>query len=233
MKFVFIMLFSAISMSSFAQFKSEDSASVNITGGNTDLKTYTFKSDNSYTVEKSVYRAHGSYHYGESDSVRSAENWDFGLRYDYNFLPTTGMYVGELIEADRFAGYDRRYNTDLGLTHIFYKSDSATFLAEAGLRYAIEKPLDNSEDKKDFKGRIYTEITEKLQDNLKGKFWIEYLPNFSESKDYLVNLEPSLIITLTKTFSMKTAYLWKYDNEPPTGKSKYDHNYTLSLLANF
>lgn len=233
MKIIFITLLFAMSFSSLAQFKSEDSASVNITGGNTDLKTYTFKSDNAYTLDKSVFKMNGSYHYGESDSVRSAENWALGLRYDYNAFPKTGMYVGELIEADRFAGYDRRYNTDLGLTHSIYKTDLKALLVEAGLRYAVEKPLDNSEDKKDFKGRVYGEISHTLKENIKGKFWIEYLPNFSESEDYLVNLEPSLIVTLTSTFSMKTAYLWKFDNLPPAGKSKYDHNYTLSLIANF
>ncbi len=233
MKFMFLVLLSAISISSFAQFKSEDSAAINVAGGNTDLKTYTFKSDNSYTISKSTYKFLGMYHYGESDSVRSAENWELGLRYDYAFFPETGMYVGELVEADRFAGYDRRYNSDLGATHIFYKSDSALLVGEAGLRYTIEKPLTSEEDKKDFKGRLYVEITETLKENVKGKIWVEYLPNFSEGSDYLVSLEPSLIVTLSKTFSMKTAYLWKYDNVPPTGKSKYDYNYTLSLIANF
>ncbi len=233
MKFISIVLLSTLSISSFAQFKSEDSASINVAGGNTDLKTYTFKSNNGYTVDKSTYKFLGSYHYGESDSVRSAENWSLGLRYDYSFAALTGLYFGELIEADRFSGYDRRYNTDLGLTHYFYKSDSSTLLTEGGLRYTIEKQLDNSEDKKGFKGRLYVEATEVIKENVKGKFWVEYLPNFSESEDYLLNVEPSLIITLNKNFSMKTAYLWKYDNQPTLGKSKYDYNYTLSLLANF
>ena len=233
MKFMFVMLLSAISISSFAQFKSEDSASVNISGGNTDVEAYTFKSNNSYAAGKSTYKFVGLYHYGESDGIRNAENWELGLRYDYSFFPETGLYFGELVEADRYAGYDRRYNTDLGVTHIFYKSDSATLLGEAGLRYTIEKPLLNLEDKKDFKGRLAFEVTEEFKKNIKGKFWLEYLPNFSEGKDYLLSLEPSLVITLSETFSMKTAYLWKYDNVPPLGKSKYDYNYTLTLIANF
>ncbi|WP_372655532.1 YdiY family protein [Halobacteriovorax sp.] len=233
MKSVFIVLLSVLSLTSFAQFKSEDSASINIAGGNTDLKTYTLKSNNAYEVNKSIYKFNGAYHYGESDSVRSAENWSLGLRYDYAFLPLTGLYFGELIEADRFSGYDRRFNTDLGMTHFFYKSDSSSLLAEAGLRYTIQKQLDNSEDKKGFKGRLFVEATEVIQENIKGKFWVEYLPNFSESEDYLLNIEPSLIIALNKTLSMKTAYLWKYDNQPTVSKSKYDYNYTLSLIANF
>lgn len=233
MKSIFVILLATFSISSFAQFKSEDSASINVAGGNTDLKTYTFKSNNGYTVDKSTYKFLGSYHYGESDSVRSAENWSLGLRYDYAFLPKTGLYFGELIEADRFSGYDRRFNTDLGGTHFFYKSDSSTLLAEVGLRYTVEKALDNSEDKKDFKGRLYVEAVEVIQENVKAKLWAEYLPNFSESEDYLLNIEPSLIVALTKTFSMKTAYLWKYDNQATAGKSQYDYNYTLSLLANF
>lgn len=233
MKFMFVMLLSAISISSFAQFKSEDSASVNIAGGNTDLKTYSFKSDNAYAVDKSTYKLLGTYQYGESDSVRSAENWSLGLRYDYAFLPKTGLYFGELVEADRFSGYDRRFNTDLGITHIFYKSDSSSLLAESGMRYTIEKALYDGADEKDFKGRLYVEAVEVLKENVKGKFWVEYLPNFSESDKYLVNLEPSVIVTLSKTFSMKSAYLWKYNNAPISGKSKYDYNYTLSLLANF
>jgi putative salt-induced outer membrane protein len=228
------LILSVIASSAFAEFKSEDSATVNLTGGNADLKTYNFSSKNSYKKDKSEVKLTGAYNYGESNDVRSAENWNVGLRYDYSFNDKMSAFLGEIVEADRFAGIERRYNTDLGLKYIFTKTDRTNFFAELGYRYTKEESTDASiKDRDDQKARAYAEISRKFKDYLTGKYWIEYIPNFSESDDFLINMEPSLIVTLSKVFSLKSAYLWKYDNEPTPGNGKHDYNYTLSLIANF
>ena len=234
MKLVFILLVSFFSLTANAEFTSEDSASITLTGGNTQFESYALKSLNTYKKDKSSYKLNGGYNYGESSNVTSSENWNIGLRYDYALSDNSSLYIGEVAEADRFTGVSRRYNTDVGYKHTFVKNDNTHFFSELGYRYSIEKNVDQSvADKKDSKGRVYLEGTKTLKSNIKGKFWLEYLPNFSSTDDYLINLEPSLIITLNSVFSMKTAYLWKYNNGPSLGTGKHDYNYTLTLISNF
>ena len=231
---LFTLILCALSLNTYAQFSSEDTATVNITGGNTDLKTYALKSVNAYKWTKHSLGLNGLYNYGESDKERSAENWNLGLRYDFIFSDKVSLYFGELLEADRFAGVKRRYNTDLGAKYTFINTDKTKLFAELGYRYTIEESTDTTAaDRKDSKGRAYLETSRVFKKDLTGKFWVEYLPNFSNSDDFLINLEPSIIVALSSTFSMKSAYLWKYDNSPNAGNGKHDYNYTLSLIANF
>jgi putative salt-induced outer membrane protein len=234
MKKLFTFVLCLLSLNLYATFKSEDSVSIALTGGNTEFESYALKSLNTYTEEKNSFKLNGAYNYGESSKIRSAENWNIELRYDYALNDKSSLYMGEKIEADRFSGVKRRYNTDVGYKHTFIKSDNGKLFAELGYRYSIEKNVDTSvTDQKDSKGRIFIEGSKNFKKSAKGKLWIEYLPNFSESEDYFLNLEPSLIVSLTSVFSMKTAYLWKYNNGPPNGSGKHDYNYTLTLIANF
>ncbi|MBT3980863.1 MAG: DUF481 domain-containing protein [Bacteriovoracaceae bacterium] len=223
-----------VSTSVQAQFQTEDSASVNLTGGNTDLKTYNFASQNSYQYHQNLLALSGGYNYGESEKVRIVENWNVGLRYDFSLTSDLSVFFGEMAESDRYSGLKRRYNTDIGMKVALSKSEAHHVLTELGYRYSVEKNTVSTVAKKKYsKGRVYLEGHKSFKSDLSGKLWIEYLPNFSESKDYQINFEPSIIVTLTSIFSMKTAYLWKYDNFPVPGKGMHDYHYTLSLIAKF
>lgn len=228
------MLLFLLSLNTKAQFTSEDTATINITGGNTDLKTYALQSLNTYEWSKHSAKLSGAYNYGESDKVRSSENWNLGLRYSLLLSKKVSVYLGELLEADRFAGIKKRYNTDLGSKYTFIENDSMNLFCELGYRYTVEKSTNTStKDKKDSKGRAYLETSKNFKKDLIGKFWLEYLPNFSQTDDYLINLEPSITMALSSIFSMKSAYHWKYNNAPNTGIGKHDYTYTLSLITKF
>ena len=230
----FVLLCALFSVQAFAEFKSSSEASSIITGGNTDLKTYLLKTENKWTKNKNVFSLNGSYTYGESDEVRSAERWTLGLRYDRVLSEKLNGFVGELVEANRFAGFSRRFNTDAGVKFKFVKNDKTEAFAEAGMRYTVEKRRDESvADLKDTKARTYFEIKRKITDSVDGRFWLEYIPNFSNSDDWLVNFEPSLAVALNKVFSLKFAFLWNYDNEPAVGSGKHDYTYTTGIIAAF
>ena len=70
-------------------------------------------------------------------------------------------------------------------------------------------------------------------ENISFKFWLEGLPNLSNENDWQVNCEPSLNVSLSQTFSLKMAYLYKYDNQPLASAKKTDYQYTTSLLTRF
>lgn len=235
MRYSLIVFVTFLSFSTLAKFSSEDSILVNLTGGNTRQETYALKSVNKYEVsQEQAFELTGNYNYGESSGVRSNENWLIGLRYDYSLTQTSAMFLGQSMEADRFIDIKRRYNSDFGYKYYFYKTDNFSLLSEVGYRYEIRKNTDNSiADKKTSKGRGYVEASHKYDEKLSYKLWVEYISSFSDTKDYLVNLEPSVIVNLTSILSMKSAYLWKYDSSPVAGNGKADYNYTLTLIAKF
>lgn len=218
----------------FAEFKSEDEAAVISTTGNSEFKTYALKSVNSYKLNANTVGLKGIYTYGESEKVRNAENWQVQLTVDHAFNEKISLVAGELVEANRFAGVSRRYNTDLGMKYNFVKNDNTQALLELAYRYTDEKNVSKSvADKKDSKAKVYVEASHKFNANVSGKFWLEYLPNFSESEDYQINLEPSLAVVMTEVLSLKVAYLWNYDHEPATGSVAHDTKYVTSIIAKF
>jgi putative salt-induced outer membrane protein len=226
---------SLLSISALASFSTEDEVSAVVSGGNSDVKTYNVKSVNKYKFsEKNSAGFNLNYTYGESDGERSAENWDALLRYDRAILTKSSLFLAELVEANRFSGYSRRYNTDFGFKHMLLGTKKYSSNFELSYRYTIEKNVDESvEDKKDSKARLFADVERKFHANNAMKLWAEYIPNFSESDDYLLNMGYSLSVVLTDTFSLKLSYIWKYDNMPVVGNSTSDYTYTTGILAKF
>ncbi|EQC51889.1 DUF481 domain-containing protein [Bacteriovorax sp. DB6_IX] len=224
-----------LTVSAQAKFETEDEFSAVVSGGNSDVKTYNLKSANTYTFSKKhAADFKVNYTYGESDGERSAENWDALLRYDRSLNDRSALFVSELVEANRFSGVSRRYNSDLGFKYKILGSDKHKSKSEVAYRYTIEKNIDESiADKKDSKARVYIDYERVFANANSSKLWVEYLPNFTESEDYLVNVGYSLKMVMTNTFSLKLSYVWKYDNEPVVGNSTSDYTYTTGIIAKF
>lgn len=224
----------ALQLNALADFKSEDEATIISTSGNSDVKTYALKSDNSYTLNSNTIGLKGKYSYGESEKIRNTENWEAQLNFGHALNDSISLVAAEIIEANRFAGFSRRYNTDLGVKYSFLKSDTATALMSVGYRYSVEKNIDESiADKKDSKAKLYLEGSKQINKAVFAKLWVEYIPNFSESEDYLINFEPSLSVVMSELLSLKMAYLWNYDHEPALGSAAHDTKYTTSIIAKF
>lgn len=217
-----------------AKFSNESEVSIVVNDGNSQLETYHLKSESSYDWKKNKVIFDGQYLYGESQNIRSAEEWSVLGRYERSLSERFALFLGELIESNRFAGYRRRFNTDLGTKISLSKNDYQTTSGEVGYRYTIEKkhPRYLGETKSS-KGRLYLETNWKVFKESKFKLWGEYIPNFTESKDYLLNFEASLGMALNHIFSLKLSYKWMYDNFPPEGKKKHDTLYSTSLVASF
>jgi putative salt-induced outer membrane protein len=108
------------------------------------------------------------------------------------------------------------------------------FFSELGYRYTIEDRYQPEDNQYSNKARAYTEWNHKYSETFRYRLWAEYVPNFSQSKDYLMVYEASLTSILTSMFSLKVAYKGMYDNVPAVmGNKNYDYTYTTSLVAKF
>lgn len=229
-----IVLLGLLSLDSWAQFTHESELSLVQTGGNSDVQTNNFKTTNLYKWVANQVKFGGHYIYGETENGVSARNWDVNGKYERVLSPHLSLTAGEIIEGNKFTGIKARYNSDLGVKYYYIKTDLKNFFSELGYRYSIEdryEPLPNTFDNK---ARLYNEFSHKISETVQYKLWLEYIPNFTESNDYLINGEASLTSILNSVFSLKVAYLGMYDNRPAfLGFKNYDYMTTTSLVAKF
>ena len=232
-----VLLFSMPLFASTSDFKfgHESELSIVNTGGNSQLETYNAKTVNTLKKERNKFELSGHYTYGKSDDVASARNWSALARYDRFTSDILSVFLAEKIEGNKFQGLESRYNTDLGLSYMFFETKNSSLQGEVGYRYTYEKSTDSETGSENFqKGRLYLEHWLKLNETVRTRFWVEYLPNFTESEEYIFSFEPSLRVSLNSIFSLSVAYKGVYENEPAAiGRKKYDYMYTTSLIARF
>ncbi|MGZ3772040.1 MAG: DUF481 domain-containing protein [Bdellovibrio sp.] len=232
---MFALISSILLFSSFAfseDLKGEAEAGAIVVTGNTDSESYNAKAKSTYTQEKNIYSADGRYVKARSNGVESARNWEIGARYERAFTDYLGIFIGQKAESDIFNGYTQRDSTDLGLKYFIIKTDELNWTAELGDRY--QKTLSTvGLITYDNLGRLYTEVNKSLDKTLSFKFWVEYLPNFTETKAYLLNSEASLNVMISSIFSLKLGYLLQYQNLPLAGGKYTTTTTTMNLVAKY
>jgi putative salt-induced outer membrane protein len=210
----------------------ESQAGVVVTSGNTDTSTLSFGDETGYRFSENLARLKAAYLYQKSAGVVSGKSWSLGLRYERVLTEKLSAFLGETAEGDLFSGVRQRYSTDLGGKYQLVKEDLFSWFAELGYRYTRENLLTVSRSLN--YARLYTELEKKFSATVSAKYWIEYLPNFTDSTDWQLNTELSLSAALSSIFSVKSAYQIKYDNEVNApGLVKTDRVLTTSLVAKF
>lgn len=211
------------------------------TSGNTETESYSGKQKTTYVQEVNSYSLSGRYLQTKTAGVETAKSWDAYGRYERALSTYWSAFVQYGAEADPYAGYIQRDNADIGGKYFFYKEDTLNLFAEAGYRSTNTQfagaptatpPVPGSVARENF-GRLYVEYAQKITETLSVRYWVEYLPNFTNSTAYFVNTEPSATVMLNSIFSLKTAYLIKYRNEVTAGAEYADKTFTTSIVAKF
>lgn len=212
--------------------KNESQAGVVQTSGNTETTTLSIGQATSYEFTANVLKINGSYLYQKSNNIISGKNWRLGVRYERELSERVSLFIAQSAEGDRFSGIRQRYNTDLGAKYFVRKEDAFRWFFEGGYRFTKENLLFTSQNK--HFARAYTELEKKLNESVSAKYWLEYLPNFTVTDDWLLNTELSVSAALSTMFSVKTGYLIRYDNQVNApGLEKTDRTLTTSLVAKF
>lgn len=228
---LFFLLFSS---PLFAQYSNESEFAYVQSGGNSEVSTTNAKTTNNFKWEKNQVKFGGHYLYGESDRSVSARNWDAYGKYERKLSDHLATTIGEVIEGNRFNGIKARYNSDIGMKYYYIRSDDKNFFTELSYRYAIEDRYSPEENTYANKGRFYNELQHKISETVQYRFWLEYIPNFTERDDYLINGEASLTSILNSVFSLKVAYSGMYDSRPVDSEfENYDYNTTTALVIKF
>ncbi|HAZ11210.1 MAG: hypothetical protein A2X86_08440 [Bdellovibrionales bacterium GWA2_49_15] len=231
--FLFIFLTALCSTPIFAQLKNESELGIAAANGNTKTQTYNFKQMNSYPWEKNNFIFNARYLNAFANSVESARYFNANLRFERALDERFSLFITETFEKDKFAGIYQRLITDVGGKYAITKTEKTKWSAELGYRYMQEERLDGTKISQNY-GRAYSEIDRQWNVNFSTKYWLEYLPNFTNSTDYQFNTELSLSVLLTNIFSLKSGFLLRYDNLPAPGIfHKTDTLLTTALVAKF
>jgi putative salt-induced outer membrane protein len=103
--------------------------------------------------------------------------------------------------------------------------------AEAGPGAVLEK-LDGSR-KNYMVARAAERFEHKVDDHTKIWQNVEFLPQFDESRNFLVNAEIGLETTLTRTISLRVDLQDNYINVPAPGRQRNDMRLVTGLVYKF
>jgi len=227
-------------------FSHESALSIVQTGGNATAESYSASTNNLYKPGTREYRFYGDYTLSYADDPEiegtdveeTARNWQVGAEMTQDLNERLGANIGQNYEGNEFAGYKQRENSDIGLKYSLVKTDKVTSSIDLGYRYTTEMRVSRDEDGKDIfyfnKANLVFVRKQQLNESVSYKFWLQYLPNFTEADDYQINFEPSLTVKMNTNLSLRVAYKGQYDNELNPGVKEYlDHTTTTSFVAKF
>jgi putative salt-induced outer membrane protein len=212
-------------------FSSESELGLSLISGNTDSNRISLRNQTSYRWEEETLQAQGRYLKSEANDVENAQNWALGARYERRLVPRLGLFLGQSLEADRFAGFRQRYATDLGLRHTHWRSPRSSAASELGYRYQVEHRV-TEQTVIGHILRAYFEMASRLNANWTGLFSIEALPDVKNGEDWMTNVDLAVQSGITSRLALKTSYSFRYDNRP-AGPERIDRVLTTSLVAKF
>jgi putative salt-induced outer membrane protein YdiY len=217
-----------------AEVKSQAEAGVVSTTGNSRSQSYSVKDKTTLLGGPDSYVFEAHYLDSSANGVPSARNWLVGLRYEHAFSDFFSAFLSEQLEGDEFAGYLQRYNTDLGPKYYFAKREKdLIFFAEAGYRFTHENDVTGATQDLQ-KARLYSEAEKYWSPTFSTKLWVEYVPNFTVSENWLLNSAVSASAALNAVFALQVSYLLRYNNLPPVAAAlKTDTTLTTALAAKF
>jgi putative salt-induced outer membrane protein len=215
------------------KFANESEAGLSVAAGNTSAKNYNLKQANALKLGENVLKFDARFLNSFSNNVESSRYLFGALRYERALNEKFSLYVSQGFESDKFAGYHLRELSDFGGKYNILKEETIYWFAEAGYRYTKEEFNNGAHSYKNSL-RAYTETEKKWTPSVSTKYFVEYVPNVKVGKDYQINTEFSVSAALTNIFSIKSAYLLRYDHMPaPTSTTKTDTLLTTALVAKF
>lgn len=203
------------------------------TSGNTDTQSLLLSGKGEQVGRDSKLEGEVRALYGQRDGETSDRSWLIRLKYNENISEWTYSFISETVERDVLKGIEIRYTTMLGVGHYFIKNRVDTLKGEVGLGYIRENPIAPFPDRGYPTGRVFGEYVHTFAEKTRFEQTVEYLPNFEESRDFLLNEESAFITSLMGNLAFKVSYAVAFDNLPPPGFHKTDRLFKTALMVTF
>ena len=231
----YLLLLSLISFNLFAanSLTTESELGQALSGGNTQTKSLTGKTSSYLVILKNKYHIESSFFRQKVSGSTVAEKWDVKVSYERKVSEHFSVSFSHLAEADRFSGFNPRYNTDIGDVYYFTNTDKVITSLALAYRYTHENTTQGTVNTAN-KVVLTFHHKKQISKIFHYEFQSEYIPNLDYSNAYIMGAETSFGVNLNSDFSVKLNYTADYQNVPIiTGNERLDYTQTLTLVSKF
>ncbi len=162
---------------------------------------------------------------GETTDETTVENVNAYAGLKHLYSDTLYSYLRGDALYDDVAGVDSRLSIGPGIGNYFVKSDTTELSGEIGAAYVWEE-LDGGEAEdisEDYAAlRVAQELSHKLSETARVWESVEYLPEFEEFDNYLLNSEIGIEAAVNSHMSLRLVYQYRYDATPAEGREEGD-----------
>jgi len=202
------------------------------TAGNTSTTTLAGADEIVYTTLPWTFTQTFAVVYGRNEGATTAESYRAKLRADRTLSKRVGVFARGGWDRDEFAGINRRFEEDLGLTFGAVAAERTTLKLEAGAFAAQQRATTRVEN--DFYGaRAAATFKQMIGARASFQQIAEFLPNLKDTEDLRIHSETAVVAPLSRLFSLKVAYVVDFDNQPEPGFGKTDRRLTTGLRVTF
>ena len=202
---------------------------VNIETGNTDKEEYDVDGELSLRSEKNRFIFKGEYELDKADGDKTAEKSKGFGKYDRFLTEKFFIYGLTFFETDENKDLDLRLLPSVGPGYQFYETELTNLSVEIGPAYVIEK-YDESDDDEYVAGLWMINFDHYLYKKIFQFFHFDLvLLSFEDTSDRVIVSRTGIRLRFYKYFNLTAQWNWDWDNNPPAGDKKSDHEYILSV----
>jgi putative salt-induced outer membrane protein len=158
--------------------------------------------------------------------------WTAGLRDDYTFTPTIGVFALVGFDRNTFAGVDHRFEEGVGVALVAVHAPRDRLEFDLGVSY-IEQRSTTAVEHDYPAGRLALAYRHSFGKDTYFEQTIEGVPDLTQSSDYRINTQSSVVAPLSKHVAIKLGYAIRYANLPPPGFKTTDRLFTSDVQVAF
>jgi putative salt-induced outer membrane protein len=179
------------------------------------------------TLEQSVALVYSK----QADSVVS-NYLRANARGDFKIDRLLALFTGVTFDRNRFAGIERRFEEQLGISARLLGTGFDTVSVEAGGTFTQQIGVNG--DQENFpSARGAASWRHKFTELAYFSQKVEFIPNMKETEDWRVNLESGVVAPLSTRIGLKVSFVLRYDNLPEPGFMTTDRLFTSGLQITF
>ncbi len=169
----------------------------------------------------------------EADFVKTADRVLAALRYDRFFGKRNSIYVLGGGFSDPFAGYDSRFNGQLGWSHSFVQLETASLRAELGADVAQEDFVAGIDPNTAtvVSARLLIGSSYSFNQHVSAQDTVEVYESVLDITDLRLNNTASLTASLGSKLSLKLSHQLAFDNAPVEGFQSLDHTTMATFVV--
>ncbi len=200
--------------------------------GNTKLTTLSIGDKIVHTDGAWTLTQVGTYVYGETNNVESANQFGLSGRADWAFQPRLGLFGAASYERNTFAGFKRRTDELLGLRWKAVVAPQDSLNLDAGAEFTQQTDVSGTSDSYPAAraAASYKHVFSKLA---YFQQLAEYIPDLQSGGGYRVNTESSLVAPISAHVGIKMSFAIKYNSQPPVSFGTTDRLLTAGVQISY